>query len=53
MNCPYCGDDLTLLIWKYWSGEGGERFEIICPGCGNNVVVVARLSFDIHKHEEA
>ena len=52
MECPYCGRDLTHLTWKYWSGEASEHFEFICPECGNNVVVVAKLSFDIYKHEE-
>ena len=44
MTCPYCGADLLGLAWKYWSGKGSERFELICPECGNNVIVVARLS---------
>lgn len=52
MDCPYCERELRGLAWEYWSGSRKERFELICPGCGNNVVVVARLSFDIHKHEE-
>ena len=52
MECPYCGRDLLHLTWKYWSGTGSEHFELICPECGNNVAVKARLSFDIHKHEE-
>lgn len=52
MICPYCDRDLSHLAWKYWSGIGSENFELICPGCGNNVAVVARLSFDIHKLEE-
>jgi hypothetical protein len=52
MTCPYCDRDLLSFVWKYWSGVGSERFEIICPACGNNVVVVARLSFDIYKHKE-
>ena len=52
MECPYCGRDLLSLTWKYWSGNGSEYFELICPECGNNVVVVARLDFSLHKHEE-
>ena len=52
MICPYCGRDLLSFIWKYWSGKGSEEFEIICPECGNNAVVVAKLSFDVLKHEE-
>ena len=52
MECPYCGRDLLNLTWKMWSGNRGEHFELICPECGNNVVVVARLDFDIRKHEE-
>jgi DNA-directed RNA polymerase subunit RPC12/RpoP len=52
MECPYCDRDLLNLIWKYWSGNRSEHFELICPECGNNVLVVARLNFDIHKHEE-
>ena len=50
MTCPYCGDDLLGLAWQYWSGGRDEKFELICPECGNNVVVVASLSFDITKH---
>ena len=49
MMCPYCGRDLVSLVWKYWSSRGSERFELICPDCGNNVVVVAKLNFDIYK----
>ena len=45
--CPECGRDLESFVWKYWSGLGSERFELICPKCGNNVVVRVRLSFDV------
>ena len=48
--CPYCGTDLVGFAWKYWAGKGNEKFELICPDCGNNVVVVARLSFNITRH---
>ena len=47
--CPYCGEDLLYLIWEQWSGKGSEHFDLICPDCGNNVVVTAKLSFDITK----
>jgi uncharacterized protein YbaR (Trm112 family) len=52
MTCPYCEADLLHLAWKYWSGTGGESFELICPECGNSVVVVARLEFDVLKLED-
>ena len=52
MTCPYCGEDLAHLTWKYWSGEAGGHFELICPECGNNVLAVARLNFDIYKLED-
>jgi predicted RNA-binding Zn-ribbon protein involved in translation (DUF1610 family) len=52
MECPYCGNDLLTLAWEYWTGARKERFELICPECGNNVIVVARLSFKIYPHEE-
>lgn len=57
MNCPYCDEDLLPLFQRYYRSESGyETFEIICPGCGNNVKVVAEVeyivSFDILKHDE-
>lgn len=52
MECPYCGRYLLNLTWKNWSGNRNEHFELICPECGKNVTVVARLDFEIHKHEE-
>ena len=52
MICPYCTTDLLHLTWQYWSGKGSERFELICPNCGNSVVVVASLNFDIRKLED-
>ena len=52
MECPYCGADLLTLAFQYWGTQGSENLELICPECGNNVVVVARLDFDVRKHEE-
>jgi uncharacterized protein YbaR (Trm112 family) len=52
MDCPYCNADLLHLAWKYWAGDREEKFELICPECGNSLAVAASLSFDACKLED-
>lgn len=46
MDCPCCERDLTRMVKKNWSGVGSERFELVCPTCGNKVIVSILLSFE-------